>query len=226
MSAEVPTSADPVARRRPRALGLRILAATAVALFVGLLVYGLLAKAPDTTIDEALARGDATPAPGFDLGVLSSGEPGPLGEAWRRAAADGRVTLDELRGTPIALNFWASWCIPCRDEAPLLQRGWRRASGQGVLFVGLNIQDVRDDALEFLREFGQTFPNLRDPGKTAARAWGVTGIPETFFISARGDVVGHVIGVVSAQQLEDGVRAARAGRPSGAQTGGERRPTS
>ena len=212
--------------RRPRvALGLRALAAAAVLLFVALLTYGLLAKAPDTTIDDALARGEARRAPGFELGVLSSGRPGPLSAAWKRAADDGRVALDELRGTPVAINFWASWCLPCREEAPLLERGWRAAGRQGVLFLGLNIQDVRSDALGFLRRFGQTFPNVRDPSDAIARRWGVTGIPETFFISARGDVVGHVIGLMRPAQLEDGVAAALAGRPRGAQTGGDRRPT-
>jgi cytochrome c biogenesis protein CcmG/thiol:disulfide interchange protein DsbE len=203
----------------------RLLAAVAVTFFVGLLVYGLVAKAPDTTIDDALLRGELTPAPGFDLAVLADGEPGPLAAEWRRAAADGRVSLAALRGTPVVLNVWASWCIPCREEAPLLQRTWRRASRDGVLFVGLNIQDVRGDALEFLRRFGQTFPNVRDPSDETAQQWGVTGIPETFFVSAGGDIVGHVIGIVSEQQLADGIRAAIAGRPGGTQTGGERRPT-
>jgi thiol-disulfide isomerase/thioredoxin len=204
---------------------LRLLAATAVVLFVALLTYGVLAKPPDTTNDDALARREAIPAPGFDFTVVGYGRPGPLGSVWQRAADDGRVALDELRGTPIVLNFWASWCIPCRDEAPLLERKWRSAARQGVLFVGLNMQDVRGDALEFARRFGQTFPTVRDPSNATSRQWGVTGIPETFFISARGEVVGHVIGLINAAQLDDGVEAAISGRPGAPQTGGERRPT-
>lgn len=218
-------SAEPLPRRGRIGLALRAVGLAAVALFVALLVYGLLAQAPDTTIDDALARRQTTPAPGFALGVLTGGEPGALAGPWRRAAGDGRVDLEELRGTPVVVNFWASWCIPCREEAPLLERGWRGARGQGVLFVGLNMQDVRGDALDFLRRFGQTFPNVRDPTNATSRRWGVTGIPETFFISRRGDVVGHVIGVVTEQQLTGGIAAALAGRPAGAQTGGEQRPT-
>ena len=77
----------------------------------------------------------------------------------------------------------------------------------------------------FLRELSITFPQVRDPGKDTARAWGVNGIPETFFISRDGDVVGHVIGVVSDDQMQLGITAARTGRPLGARTGGEQRPT-
>ena len=206
--------------RAARALGI----VSAVA-FVGLLAYGVTAQAPDTTIDDALAAGRAVPAPGFELDVLVDGRPGPLAPAWQQAAADGRVDLAELRGTPVVLNFWASWCDPCREEAPLLQRGWRSARRQGVLFVGINMQDVREDARQFLREFGQDFPNVRDPTRDTARRWGATGIPETFFISRQGKVVGHVIGVVSARQLSEGMRAARDGRPRGADRGGDQRPT-
>lgn len=212
------------ARRSGRLL-VRAAALAAAALFVVLLAYGLAVRSPDTTIDDALSRGKAPAAPQFELGVLSDGEPGPLAQAWQRAADQGRVDLTELRGTPLALNFWASWCVPCREEAPLLEQGWRRARAQGVLFLGLNMQDVRGDALGFLRRFGQTFPSVRDPSNATSRRWGATGIPETFFISARGDVVAHVIGVVTKQQLADGVAAALAGRPLGARTGGEQRPT-
>lgn len=217
-------TADPLPRRRS-GFALRLTGVLAVAMFVGLLVYGLSASAPDTTIDDALARGEAPPAPGFELAVLTSGRAGPLDDVWRRATEDGRVGLGELRGTPVVVNFWASWCVPCREEAPVLERGWQAARRQGVLFVGLNMQDVRGDALAFVRRFGHRFPQVRDPSDATARRWGMSGIPETFFVSARGEVVGHVIGVVTSRQLSDGVAAALAGRPQDAQSGGDRRST-
>ncbi len=131
----------------------------------------------------------------------------------------------ELRGTPLVVNFWASWCDPCRTEAAVLERGWKRARERGVLFVGLNMQDVSQDARDFLREFELSFPNIRDPTNDTARAYGATGIPETFFISAKGKIVGHVIGTVSEVQLDRGVAAALSGRPQGADQGGEQRPS-
>jgi cytochrome c biogenesis protein CcmG, thiol:disulfide interchange protein DsbE len=123
------------------------------------------------------------------------------------------------------LNFWASWCDPCRAEAPLLERGWRDAGRQGVLFLGLDMQDARDDARKFLREFSITYPNVREAGDETSRRYGMTGIPETFFISARGQLVGHVIGAITAGQLRAGVTAARSGRPAQATEGGDRQPT-
>lgn len=204
-----------------RAIGLLL-----VVSFIALLTYGLLAQAPNTTIDEALSKAQAVPTPGFELAVLEDGDPGEdLEPAWRTAAADGRVDLAELRGTPVVLNFWASWCDPCQAEAPVLRRGAERWREEGVLFVGLDMQDIREDAREFLREFELGFPQVRDPTNATARRWGVTGIPETFFISARGEVVGHVIGSISAQQLNAGARAAQEGRPLTATRGGDRRST-
>ena len=193
--------------------------------FIALLAYGVVAQAPDTTIDDALARSETTAAPGFALASLQRGQPGALGSRWDRAAADDRVDLGELRGTPLVVNFWASWCDPCRTEAAVLERGWKRARERGVLFVGLNMQDVSQDARDFLAEFGLSFPNVRDPTNDTARAYGATGIPETFFISAKGKIVGHVIGTVSEVQLDRGVAAALSGRPQGADQGGEQRPS-
>ncbi len=205
------------ARRALRAAG--ILAAVA---FVALLVYGLTTKATNSTIDDALSRGEAVPAPGFTLSALADGS--GAGAAWSRAAADGSVALRELRGTPLVLNFWASWCDPCRAEAKVLERAWKEQSSGGVLFVGLDVQDAREDARDFIAQFGLTFPHVRDPGNDTQRAWGVTGLPETYFIAADGRVVGHVIGTVDDAQLRDGVTAAKAGRPAGAEEGGEQRP--
>jgi cytochrome c biogenesis protein CcmG, thiol:disulfide interchange protein DsbE len=205
---------------------LRWLLALAAAAFVGLLVYGVTAQAPDRTIDDALARAEGIEAPGFELDVLERGRaPAPLASVVERVAADGRIALAELRGTPVVLNFWASWCDPCRAEAPVLERGWREATRQGVLFLGLDMQDTRDDAQKFLREFSITYPNVREAGDETSRRYGMTGIPETFFISARGQVVGHVIGAISSGQLRSGVAAARSGRPAQASEGGDRQRT-
>jgi cytochrome c biogenesis protein CcmG/thiol:disulfide interchange protein DsbE len=112
------------------------------------------------------------------------------------------------------LNFWASWCDPCRQEAPVLQHGWGRLRDDGVVFVGLNMQDLSDDARDFLREFDVSYPNVRDRGNEVARRWGVSGLPETFFLSEEGEVVGHVVGALSERELTAGVAAARAGRPA------------
>jgi cytochrome c biogenesis protein CcmG, thiol:disulfide interchange protein DsbE len=179
--------------------------------FVALLAYGLTTRAPDDSIDEALSAGRTASAPGFELAPLAAGRPG-VG-AWRRAAADGTVSLDELRGTPLVINLWASWCDPCRAEAPLLEREWRRARRSGVLFLGLDSQDAREDAREFIARFRLTFPHVRDGSNRTARRWGVAALPETFFLAADGRVVGHVIGTVTEDRLRAGIAAARAGRP-------------
>lgn len=198
-------------------------AAIAVAVaFVGLLAYGLATKSTDTRIDDALADGRLVAAPGFDLDVLQRGAV-PGHSRLSAALADGRLSLRELRGSPVVLNFWASWCVPCREESPDLERQWRATRAAGVVVLGLDMQDVTDDAREFIREFGLTYPMVREGGNDTARKYGTTGIPETFFISPAGRVVGHVIGVASPDQLRLGVAAARAGRPLGVEEGGEQR---
>lgn len=202
----------------------RWLGVTLLVAFVALLAYGLAARSPDRTIDDALDQGEAARAPGFDLEVLKGGRLGSLSGAWQRAARDGRVDLNELRGTPIVINLWASWCDPCRVEAPDLQAAWEEARPRGVLFLGLDNQDAREDALRFIERFGQDFPHVRDGTRDSLRRWGTTGIPETFFVSRTGRVVAHVIGTASADQLADGVDAALAGRPITATDGGEQRP--
>jgi len=197
-----------------------------VAAFLALLTYGLLSKAPNDSIDASLAQSKPATAPGFDLPVLQRGALGPnLAPRVMRALADESVSLSELKGIPVVLNFWASWCVPCRQEAPVLEQAWKRARKQGVLFVGLNMQDLTSDAQAFLRDFHNTYLNVRDAGSDSAHSWGVTGVPETFFITAAGKVVAHVIGVVSAAQLKQGMAATKSGQAAGALTGGASRPT-
>lgn len=219
-------SAAAEGRKGPARYLSRTVALVVLALFLALLAYGLLSQSADTTIDSSLAEAKAPPAPGFELELLERGDAGgPFGSQLRMAAADARIGLAELRGLPVILNFWASWCPPCRDEAPRLQRRWRTARADGVLFLGLDMQDLSGEARDFIGEFRISYPNVRDRGDDVARDWGVTGLPETFFISASGRVVGHVIGAISGQQLDDGIRAARLGRPLAPREGGDRRST-
>src|SRR5215212_9332682 len=142
---EAHTTPVPAPRRRHTG---RWAAVTVVGLFLALLAYGLASKGTDDLIDRALEQGTAPAAPGFTLEVLERGVPpaGRSGRVVNRASADGRVALRELRGVPVVLNMWASWCSPCRAESRPLEdasRQWRR---RGVAYVGLDIQDLRGDA--------------------------------------------------------------------------------
>jgi cytochrome c biogenesis protein CcmG/thiol:disulfide interchange protein DsbE len=193
-----------------------------VAAFLALLAYGLLSKGTDDRIDEALASGRAAAAPSFSLELLDGGTLPPRLERTAGPALESeKLALSALGGTPVVLNLWASWCTPCREEAPRLQTAWRALGPKGVLFLGLDIQDLRDDALGFIHRYGATYPSVREPGRETANSFGATGIPETYFIDRRGRVVGHVIGVVSARQLAEGADAARTGRVAGRTSGGD-----
>jgi cytochrome c biogenesis protein CcmG/thiol:disulfide interchange protein DsbE len=203
----------------------RLLVMVAAALFIALLAYGLTTTSSKDSIDQLLREGKTAPAAGFSLAVLEPGQPPPrLLSPLSRYSRDGRLSLDELRGTPVVLNFWASWCSPCRLEATRLEQGWRRWGRRGVLFLGIDMQDLTGDARDFLRRQSVTYPTIRDPGKDVAKSYGATGIPETYFISARGRVVAHVIGVVSDEQVDSATAAALAGRAIGRKRGGAVRP--
>lgn len=208
----------------PTGLRRRTTALVAIALAVGLvtlLAFGLAARSPDRTIDDGLAQGRAVRPPGFALPAFAFGRPGRvLAPLWRHASADGRVRLEELRGTPLVVNFWASWCDPCRAEAPRLQRVWTRYRSAGVLFIGLDEQDNAPDVRRFLSRFAIDYPTLKEAGDDTSRAWGTTGYPETFFVDRRGRVVSHVIGEISDAGLATGIRAAQSGRPTGSRRGG------
>ena len=224
-----PLDAQGTTAPRGRGLGLaaRVGLSLASAALVALLFYGLLARSPDTTIDDSLARHRAPMAPDFKLGVLDAGRLGDrLGPSVHSRLADGRVSLQELRGQRVVINFWASWCRPCREEAPLLERTWRVARAEGVLFVGLDMQDLTGDARAFLREFRIDYPSVRDPSDGVARRYGVTGVPETYFIARDARIVGHVIGVSSAADLRSGIAATATGVPVDSRRAGEqgRRP--
>ncbi len=212
---------------RPRRPGAAAAAGIGLLLaFLALLAYGLLTTGTSGAIADRLTRSQPAEAPAFELPILRAGSPGTrLGGPLGRSERDGRISLAELRGLPVVLNFWASWCPPCRTEAPRLERSWREARRAGVVYLGLNMQDVSGDARDFLDEYRASYPNVRDQGDEVARRWGVTGLPETFFLRRDGKVVGRVIGAVSEAQLWRGVQAARTGRVVGNTDGGPRRAT-
>ena len=164
------------------------MAAVAVLVLLGLLTYGLIAKSPDHSIEAALAAGERPPAPAMELERL--GEPGT-----------GR--LADYRGKVVVLNFWASWCEPCREEAPALQDFHDQVNGRGGTVLGVDVKDVTPDALAFVEEFGLEYPMLRDPDGSSQREYGVEAYPETVVIDSDGRIAAIQRGPVDRAWLEE-----------------------
>jgi cytochrome c biogenesis protein CcmG/thiol:disulfide interchange protein DsbE len=147
----------------------------------------------------------AKPAPSFTLTLF-----------------DGTVLrLDDLRGKVVFLNFWASWCPPCRAEARMLEAAWQKYKDQGVLFLGVNIQDQEESARAFIDEFGVTYPNGLDRGSRIAIDYGVWGLPETFFIDRDGRITYKHVGALGWTTITAKLDEARRGVVSAAEGRGE-----
>jgi cytochrome c biogenesis protein CcmG/thiol:disulfide interchange protein DsbE len=170
--------------------------ATAVAVVVALL--GLLTwklAQGESEVTSKLSQGGTPAAPQFTLEKLDGS--GPL-------------TLESLRGKVVVLNFWASWCGPCKDETPLLQEAWQRWQHQNVVFVGIDVKDFRGDARAFLDRYDVSYPNVYDGKGSTVGRYGVTGFPETYFIDKAGKVRHRIAGPVDdAEELDAGIERAR-----------------
>lgn len=197
---------EPAGSRRPWFRALQVLSVGAVVLLLALLAWRLIDRGRGSKLVSAIASAEKPLAPGFELPVIW-----PRAETWpaelRPALADGRVALRELRGRPVVLNFWASWCVPCKEEAPRLAASARAHAGE-VAFLGLDVQDFKSDARRFLRRYRANYVSVRDGGAGTYGDYGLTGLPETYYLDREGRIVAHSLGEISRQELEDGIALA------------------
>ena len=170
---------------------LQAAAVVVVALLVALLGWQVVNRNEGRGIADAVAAGKAPAAPDFELPLLDG---------------SGTLSLSSLRGKAVVLNFWASWCIPCKEEAPRLQAAWERWRDRGVVLVGIDAQDFRADAKRFAERYGITYPIVHDGEGSSLGRFGVTGFPETWFIDRDGRIVGErVQGPVTDEQLDENI---------------------
>jgi len=161
-------------------------------LFVGLCVALLmvLAKGFGRNPHEVPFMLAGKPAPDFVLRSLDTGE---------------RVSLADLKGRPVVINFWASWCGPCQYEHPVLEWG-QREFGSTAVFLGVVFEDTEDNARQFLRRQGYSFPQLVDPRSRMAVSYGVAGVPETYFITPDGTILTKHVGPIDPETLGKRIR--------------------
>ena len=141
-----------------------VVIATAV-LMIAVVAWGIY--------QNSLSQPEEGPAPDFDLPLIGE---------------DGTFKLSDYRGEVVVINFWGSWCGPCREEAPMLERTYRSYQDQGVTFVGIAVKDIEGDALEFMAEYNITYPNVMDIGGKQEDAYRTLGVPETFVVDKNGNI--------------------------------------
>ena len=168
---------DAATEEKPRGKVTSTIVGVAVVAFLLLLSYGLLSGPESSPLSEGRA-------PDFSLRLFDGSQ----------------LSLSSLHDRVIVVNFWSSWCEPCRKEAPVLEKVWQEYQGQGVVFIGIAYKDTESKARAFLDEFDITYPNALDPGNRVARAYRVQGVPETFFIKD-GEIASLYIGPLTKDQL-------------------------
>ena len=132
------------------------------------------------------------------------------------------ISLEDYKERPLILNFWASWCPPCRDETPGMERVWRKYKDEGVIILGINVQDGEKEAERYISEFGVTFSNALDLDGSITVDYGITGLPVTFFINKKGFVIGRWVGSISEEKLDNWVSSLIFSEDSIAEPDGEK----
>ena len=203
---ETPSSPRPE-NRSLLGLVLRLAALTLVGGLLALLVWRVVNASQGGRLVNEHKK---SIAPDFRLGVLW-----PHIETWPASTRDlvrSKVELRSLRGRPVVLNFWASWCIPCAHEAPRLVAAAKAHEGR-VLVLDVDVKDFSSDARKFLRRFHVNYVSVRDGGSDTYDAYGLTGLPESYFLDASGRIVEHKIGEISTAELESGITLALGAGP-------------
>ena len=170
----------------------QVLAVSVVAALLGLLVWDL-AHSKGGKIAKAVDSGKSVPAFPFTRSRLDT---------------TGTLSLASLKGKVVVLNFWQSYCVPCRGEAKTLQAGFERWHGKDVVFLGVDEIDFRSAGRKFMKTYGMTYATISDDGSLMGH-YGVTGVPETFLIDRQGRVVPpHIVGPVTRASLDAAIRRA------------------
>lgn len=174
-------------KRRWLSKGVRLLAFGLLIALLSLSAWGLV-RANSGPVESG-------PAPDFTL-----------------TSFDGRtLTLSQLRGQVVIVNFWASWCPPCREEAAYLEQTWRKYQDKGVVFIGVDWVDTQKEALAYVKEFDLTYFNGPDLGTRIAEAYRIKGVPETFFVAKNGELRGVQIGPLKMPELDQKIDEMLAG---------------
>jgi cytochrome c biogenesis protein CcmG/thiol:disulfide interchange protein DsbE len=178
--------------RRAKLL-LQAAAVTVVASLLALLGWQVVAEGKARNLRDAVWDGETPVAPAFELPRL--------GEA-------GTVSLASLRGKAVVVNFWASWCEPCKEESPRLEQAWRRFRDRDVVVLGIDTHDFKSEAQRFVERYGLSYPMLHDKGGGAYKRYGLIGLPETMFVDREGRIVAWVQGPLSEEELDRSIRLA------------------
>ena len=200
MENENPAPAVAPARktRRKRSIAIFVVVSLLNVGLLALLWTQLLTPAQSPTAGKTTSADPLVghPAPAFTLKALNT------------PTRDTTLSLKNLKGKAVVLNVWASWCVPCNQEAPMLQAAWKqaRAQGKNVVFLGIDFQDVSSDALTFLRKYDINYPNVLDATGSVSIDYGVTGVPETIFINSQGTVVSTVRAELTPQALQSNLK--------------------
>jgi cytochrome c biogenesis protein CcmG, thiol:disulfide interchange protein DsbE len=179
-------------KRRRRILIFSVVSLLNLAL-IALLLKLLLTPAPNAAVADPLI---GHPAPNFSLALV------------RPSTGKSLLSLSNFKGKAIVLNFWASWCDPCKEEAPILENAWKQMQAQGktIVFLGIDFQDAHNDAISFLQSNGITYLTVLDADGSVASKYHIVSLPDTIFINQQGIVVSKVSQQITVQELSSNLQ--------------------